>query len=440
MTIVGILVGIIILSIIMVVHELGHFLAGRLLGFKIEQFSLFMGPVLFEREKNGIRYNIKAIPIGASVSFAGEYTEIEGKDEPAYDPDDPGLFYNRPRWRRAVVVFMGPFINIVTAFLAFLILFASFGAVVPRMSRIEPGTLVAESGEIAVGDEIVRLNGHRVETGLDLSMASMLEGEPDRWTVRVRKPSGETHDVIMDAKEGPPQVMIGMTYLQEGDRYVVQSVLPESNNGRPVLREGDVLLSVNGVPFDQSEKVSAIIAASEGTPLAIEVLRHDVPQTVETVPLAIRQPMPLGITLTGSRAFSDALTQALRYPKSIIRSTFNGLSLIFNGRLRAKDGLAGPIGIVSMVSSTVKQSRSVGEAIEYVLMLFGLISVAVGFTNLLPIPPFDGSHLVFTGIEAVRRKPLSQRFREITGMIGFAVFILFFILVIYLDMSRLFGF
>ena len=144
MTIVGILVGILILSLIMVLHESGHYFVGKALGFKIEEFSIFMGPVLFEREKNGIKYNIKAKPIGASVRFAGEEESEEEGAAPKYESDDPGLFFNRPKWRRAVVVFMGPFINFLTALLAFLLLFNLTGAVIPQISAVENNTVVAE--------------------------------------------------------------------------------------------------------------------------------------------------------------------------------------------------------------------------------------------------------------------------------------------------------
>ena len=91
----GILVGLLILSIMMFVHELGHYLTGRRLGFNIEEFSIFMGPVLFSWERNHIRYSLKLLPIGASVRFSGEYPE------PGEHSSDPGDFYNRPKWARA---------------------------------------------------------------------------------------------------------------------------------------------------------------------------------------------------------------------------------------------------------------------------------------------------------------------------------------------------
>ena len=154
MTILGILAGVLILGLIMVIHELGHFLAGLLFGFKIDQFSIFMGPVLFERERNGIRYNIKSIPLGASVSFAGESSEIEGQEgEHDYDADDPDLFENKPKWQRAIVIAMGPVLNFVTALIVFSLLFTATGAVVPVIGRVEPQSLIAET---AIEKEIGR--------------------------------------------------------------------------------------------------------------------------------------------------------------------------------------------------------------------------------------------------------------------------------------------
>ena len=97
----GIVVGLLILSIMMIVHELGHFVTGRRLGFKIEEFSIFMGPVLFSWTRKDIKYSIKLLPIGASVRFAGEYTE-DGTE-----PGAPGHFFNRPKWARAIVISTG---------------------------------------------------------------------------------------------------------------------------------------------------------------------------------------------------------------------------------------------------------------------------------------------------------------------------------------------
>lgn len=440
MTLLGILVGILVLSLIMVLHESGHYFVGKALGFEIEEFSIFMGPVLFEWEKNGIKYNIKAVPIGASVRFAGEEETEEGELEAKYEPDDPGLFYNRPKWRRAIVVFMGPFINFVTALLAFLILFNLAGAVIPQVSTVEENTLLAESAEIEPGDEIISINGYRVRSGLDASMAEVSGKPGSGWEI-----------VYTDADTGskkqtylPPQKVeraaIGISYIEENGRFVLQYVDPASNSGEPVLKVNDEIIAIEGVPFSDHERIANLIENSVGIPLTIEIIRDDERMRVQSVASVITSDMPLGLYLTQSHEFKDTLSQTFIYPWSIIRSNVAGIGMIFSGQLGLRDSLAGPIGIVSIVSETVRQSTTFRQVIEYVLMLFGLISVAVGFFNLLPIPPLDGGHLLFTAIEGIKGKPLSDRFRHVATSIGLVIFLALFVLVIYLDASRLLGF
>ena len=440
MTLVGILVGILILSLIMVLHESGHYFVGKALGFKIEEFSIFMGPVLFEREKNGIKYNIKAIPIGASVRFAGDEESEEEGVAPKYESDDPGLFFNRPKWRRAVVVFMGPFINFLTALLAFLLLFNLTGAVIPQISAVEDNTVVAESGEIGVGDEIVSINGYRVRSGLDASMAQLTGDPAAGWEITYIDAESGTRRETKLSPQTIEQTAIGINYLDDNGKFIIQYVAPDSNNGNPVLLPGDEILAIEGIPFSDHDRIGNVISSSVGTPLIIEVIRDGERVRLESAPSIITSAMPLGLYLTQTHKFSDTVQQSLAYPWSIIRSNIAGIGMIFSGQLELRDSLAGPIGIVSIVSETVQQSTTFRQVIEYVLMLFGLISVAVGFFNLLPIPPLDGGHLLFTAIEGIRRKPLSEGFKRVVTSIGLVIFLALFVLVIYLDASRLLGF
>lgn len=439
MTILGILAGVLILGLIMVIHELGHFLAGRLLKFKITQFSIFMGPVLFEREKNGIRYNIKLFPIGASVSFAGEESEIEGEEaDPDFDPDDPTLFSNKPRWQRAIVIAMGPLLNFVTAFLVFCILFTAQGTVTPVIGREDPGTLIEES-DIGVGDRILALNGTRVYTPLDISIAEMVRGNDEPWTISYRKPSGERKETTIHPKKTEPRPMLGIVYAEENGRYIIQEVNQAADQGVDGFQKGDAVLSIEGVPFSEGERITKLIGESEGKTLTAEIERGRVPMTISVKPIMLEVDMPLGLVMTLTRDAKDVLSQGFHYPISVLRSTFRALGMVVAGKIAVRDSLAGPIAIVSMATDTVKQGRSFGEIIANLATLLGLLSVAVGFTNILPIPPLDGNHLLLLGVEAIRRKPLSTKFKSVTGMIGLIFFLLVGLVVVGLDLMRLFG-
>ena len=305
---------------------------------------------------------------------------------------------------------------------------------------MEENTVLAQSSEIGVGDEVFSINGYRVRSAMDVSMAQAIALPGAGWDiVYIEAENGNRTEVHLEPQK-IEQTVIGITYIDDNGHFIIQYVAPNSNNSNPVLLVGDEIIAIEGIAFSDSEQISKLIASSVGTPLTIEIIRNGERMRVQSAPSVIISDMPLGLYLTESHNFGDILNQTLAYPWSIIRSNVAGVGMIFSGQLSLRESLAGPIGIVSMVSETVQQSTSFRQAIEYVLMLFGLLSVAVGFFNLLPIPPLDGGHLLFAAIEGIKRKPLSDRFKQVVTTVGLVLFLALFVLVIYLDASKLLGF
>ena len=438
MTVIGIVAGILLLSLIMILHELGHYLVAKRLGFKIEQFSLFMGPVLFERVRNGVRFNIKAFPIGASVSFAGQEEALEGQTKGAYDRSDPGLFPNRPRWARALVIAAGPLVNFLSALVGFAILFLAVGVAVPRQAAVEPDSHAARAG-IEAGDTIYALDGSRVRTQFDLSMVDMTRDADKPLSVEyIDQTDGVRKTAVFQPEIIDTRYMLGISYLEEGDRYTISSVDPRSNNGEPVLFPNDQIVSIAGVPFGDDAAIRTLLTESEGRSLDLEIVRGGDTMTVSMTPVNMDVYRPSGVVMQYSHAFGDALAQALHTPWSIVKSSVNALSMMFSGQLSAGDNLTGPIGIVNMVGQVVTdQSQDIGLRLSQLLLLFGLISVAVGFTNLLPIPPLDGNHLVILGVEGVLRRNLPEKLKNAISYIGFLLIIGLAVFVVYLDVARL---
>ncbi|HHT44243.1 MAG TPA: RIP metalloprotease RseP [Fastidiosipila sp.] len=440
MTILGIVVGILLLSLIMILHELGHYLVGKRLGFKIEQFSLFMGPVLFERVRNGVRFNIKAFPIGASVSFAGMDEAIEGQTTTETSRTDPGLFYNRPRWMRALVIAAGPVVNFLSAILVFAIMFMAMGVAVPTQGEIDPASHAAMAG-IEPGDTLYSIDGKRIRTQFDLSMVDLMRDDKAPVTVEyIDRTDNLKKSAVFTPEIIDTRYMLGISYVEEGGRFMLTNVDPRSNDGNPVLRPGDQIVAIDGVPFSRDESISDLLNQSGGKTLAVDIVRDGKEEQVEMATVQMDVYRPLGVSMTLSRSFGDAIMQGLHTPWSIVKSSVGALSMMFSGQLSARDNLTGPIGIVNMVGDVVKnESVDIGVRLGQLAMLFGLISVAVGFTNLLPIPPLDGNHLVILGVEGVLRKNLPERLKTAISYIGFALIIGLAVFVIYLDVSRLIG-
>ncbi len=348
----GILIGIIILSLIMIIHESGHFIAGRLLGFRIKSFNIFMGPKLFSRRgKDGIEYTWRLLPIGASVAFHGEADEEEERanvDGEVIAEDDPGLFYRRPRWARAIVIAMGPMVNFISAFIATAIIVVCYGVTTTQVAELVPGSR-AEQAQIEVGDQVLSYNGYKLNTILDLSTAKMIS-DPSSADLKIEKSNGDIVDLHFDNLSG------------------------------------------------------------------------------ET---------PLGISFAQDKSFGTVIHESFYYPLSIVRSTIHGLAMMIRGEIAAKDGLAGPIGIVNLVDQSVEAGGGFAIVMYRLLMIFVLLSTAIGFTNLLPIPPLDGHLLSVILIEAIIRRDLPPKFKQAVVLAGFVLMIALAAYVIYLDVTRL---
>ncbi|HEY5466812.1 MAG TPA: site-2 protease family protein [Clostridia bacterium] len=466
----GILVGILLLSIIMILHELGHFTTGLLLGFKVEEFSLFMGPVLYSREKNGIRYTLRLLPIGASCRFAGEEendpeavvvpasTTDAGAVVPAIpanaDADilhlpenaetgkrirpERARFYDRPRRMRFVVLSAGAGMNYLSGVLAFFILFAWFGFATTTVAAVGKGSQ-ADTAGLLPGERILSVNGSSIVTQLDFAAQVLFlsADQPVALTVKSAETGVQREVSLVPVKQSAYR--LGITIDLSTDKPVITAVDPTSNNGSPVLKTGDVLQSVNGVLYTDQTAFAAAVNGSAGAEVTVRVLRDGQPVDLLMKPVLMEYYNGQGIQFLGGRGVARSALEAVRYSWSIVRFTVKGLSMMIAGKISAKDSLSGPIGIVSMVGSVVEEARPLLDKIYGVISLFGLISVGLAFSSLLPIPPLDGNHLLLTGIEAIRRKRLSTRIQTAISVAGFTILIGLSILMVVFDVMRLTG-
>lgn len=429
----GIVIGLLILSSMMIVHELGHYLTGRRLGFKIEEFSLFMGPVLFSWERKGIKYSLKALPIGASVRFAGEFLE-QGQES-----SDPGHFFNRPKWARSIVIATGPALNLLTGVLAFLIMFSSFGYTIPVISQVQADTLAASAG-LEPGDRLVRANNRPVRTTLDYSGVDMFTAYDQEIELEVIGADGKARSVVLQPR-WQDNYRLGVTIRVEPGQpgAVIEAVEPDSNRGQPVLQPGDVLLAAAGIPFEDSEGFRAAVAAAADNPLELTIIRNGAEQTVSMISSRYRDPVPRGIMFEAETAFLPAIGQSFQWSWSIVKVTVRSIGMMFSGALRPQDTLSGPVGVVTMIGDVVSQDQPLSEKIYQLLWMFALISVSLGFMNLLPIPPLDGNHLVLIAVEAVRGRRLSAKIQNLIGIIGIGMIIALALIALMFDIMRLTG-
>ncbi len=430
----GILAGVLLLSVIMILHEWGHFVSGRKLGFKVEEFSLFMGPRLWSREIKGVRYSLKLFPIGASCRFAGEEEDEEITDSAAdlIEAASGARFFDRPRWARSIVLVAGAAMNYLSGVLVFLILFVWFGFATNTVALVGAGSQ-AEAAGVRAGDRIVAVDGARVATQLDfVAHVMFLPGDRAVTLGIVSTDDNSRRDVVLTPMR-TTTYRLGVTVDLSGAQPVITAVDAESNNGNPVLRPGDVLLAVNDVPYADVDAFAAELADSRGASVAVRIERGQQETVVDMHPVLMELYNPQGIQ------FGRAFSEAFRYSWSIVRFTVKGITMMIAGQLSARENLSGPIGIVSMVGDMVTTKQPFVDKVYSLMSMFGLISVNLAFMNLLPIPPLDGNHLLLTGIEAVRGKRLSPRVQTAISLVGFALLIGLAILAVVFDVMRLAG-
>ncbi|HZJ69105.1 MAG TPA: RIP metalloprotease RseP, partial [Candidatus Eisenbacteria bacterium] len=380
-------------------------------------------------------YSFKLLPIGASVQFAGEYSDEEAEDV-KYDQNDPTLFFNRPRWARAIVVACGPLANFVTAFLAFVIMFTAFGVIVPKLDQPPSDSLAYEAG-VEAGDKLLEINDQKIRTAADYSMIQAFLDPEETINLTIESKTGqEKHFSLQPRTEEKYRLGISQGISAENNNVVIE-VDPNSNQAEPVLEVGDKILSINGVPFSDQESIAKEISQAESQKLSLTVLRDGEAIELSMVTTLYNDPVSHGLFFTESKSFGDILYQSVHYPWSIVKSTIKGLGMVFTGESKFSESVTGPVGIVKMFGDVVSDSPNIGLMVYQLLFYFSLISVAIGFTNLLPIPPLDGHHLLILAIEGIRRKDLPDKFKHVLTAVGLILILLLAIFVIYFDIRKI---
>lgn len=409
------------LSIIVAVHEYGHYIVGRWSGIHADVFSIGFGPVLVSRrDRRGTLWQIAALPLGGYVKFAGDADAASGKDGAAMEamPEEARrhTMHGAPLWARSATVAAGPVFNFIFA----IVVFAGF-MMVRGVAQEDPvvGAMHPAPAEVVQqlqpGDVILQVAGIEVA------------GLSDYYSAVAQ---------IAPAASVPHLVERGGTRLQIDGPFpqppVVGSVSPQSAARDAGLRAGDVILRADDMPVHAFGQLRDITAASEGRPIALDVWRNGEVFSVDLSPRSTDLPLPGGgfetrwlIGLTSGTIFEhatrtpgpvEALGMASEQTWLVIRTSLEGLFYMITGAISTCN-IAGPIGIAE--TSAAMASDGLGDFIWFIAVL----SVAVGLLNLFPIPILDGGHLVFHAWEAVTGKPPSDRALRVLMAIGLAMLV-----------------
>ncbi len=428
----SILAFIVVLGVLIVIHEAGHFLAARAVGAPVEVFSVGFGKRLWGFSWRGTDYRLSLIPFGGYVRVVGlgpDESDVVG----ATEGTEPVLL---PRFKRALVLVAGPLTNIVAAVL-FLALAFMVGVEVPRY-RTEPAVVgwldpdsPAERAGIRRGDLILALDGDPVSSWRDL------EGS-------VSTAGGRTVDVLLERDD--QQLHLTMT-PESVSRYgfgysglvpplpaEVVRLVPGAPAERAGVRAGDRVVAVNGDPVDQFWDLIRLLAPLPGREVVLTVERAGETIDLEVTTQDQGGEGKVGIVIifpTEAQRLGPVAAIAAGFDESVhmTRETFRVLGKLLTRKVSIRQ-VSGPIDIARISGEAAK------SGLHTLVWLMGLISLQLGIFNLLPIPVLDGGHLTILAFESLRRRDLPIRVKERVLEVGFYLLLLLMVVVLFNDIAK----
>jgi regulator of sigma E protease len=434
---------IILLGVLIFVHELGHFLFAKLVNVKVLKFSLGFGPRILGKKYGETEYLLSAVPLGGYVKMLGEEQGDEITDE-----ERARAFNFQSVWKRILIVLSGPVFNILFAACVFsLIAVAGVPVPNPDIGKVAEGSPASKAG-LMTGDRVMAINGAPLRGWDEIEAAiSKNQGRALLFTIkrgeqlaelRVNPEKKPEKDIFGEQKE---IWHVGISPLLYPDVGEVTKGSPAEKAG---IQKGDRILEIEGSPLRTWQDMTSLIHENPGKPMRFRIERGDRFLDLTITPEKSTLTGPGGekkeIGLIGVRPlgndfikrFGPAEAVGFGIMKTWDISVLTVVSLVkLIQRIIPAETIGGPILIFQMAG----QQASHGLLSFFTFM--AVISINLGILNFLPIPILDGGHILFLGIEAVRRKPLSERVMMIAQKVGLAILITLMVFAFYNDIMRI---
>ncbi len=473
----------IVLGVLIFVHELGHFMAARSVGIRVDRFSIGLGPRVWGFRRGDTEYVLSAIPLGGYVKMGGmddqvmerieggEVTPQEGQEgAPGGGGGDAGAvpsspdqgeaapathrlrdsdFDSKPVWARAWVISAGVIMNMLFAFLAYTAVAAGWGSAeadTTRLGQVVEGFLPEETRaltEIPEGVHFTRI-GDRPVAHWGQVREAILEAPEGPVTFQWDNPQGELTVPLPAEVEDRRRILMGLRYWVEPELIFVEPGAPAHRAG---VRSGDVVVAVAGDRVHLWSQVQDRIRARPGQETEIVVARNGEELTFTVTPSTVEGITPDGEPQTigqiGVQAQNPPITYTRVAPLEAVQVGWNetvfvtGFILNFLGDLVTGQVSARNLG--SIVTIGEASGQAAAEGLPVFLSFMALFSINLAILNLLPIPILDGGHLVFLAIEGIRGRPVSAEQRMRWSQVGFFILLGIMALALGNDFLRLFG-
>lgn len=429
------------LFILVTIHELGHFLAAKFFGMRVDQFSIGFPPRIFGFKKGETEYVIGATPLGGYVKIAGMIDETMDTDfvEEEVKPDE---FRSRPVWQRMIVITAGVIFNALLAILIYTGVAWQYGESAIPISEIEsiyvPEESVAAQIGLQTGDQIIGINGKEVEYFEDLLNPNSITERELSFMVRrdgeILNLPTPVNFLDMIGKEG----FIDITNIYPS---VISDIVEGSPAQEAGLQGGDQIVAVNGEPIGYWVQLVQMIQSAD-EPLHLEVNRDgetlyfDVQPDDESGTIGIYPPRGDEIFSIEQKNYN--LTSAFIVGVNKSNDTFfgiiQGLGKMFSGDISIRDNLGGPVAIATVTKEATDRGGWIGF-----WNITAFLSITLAIMNMLPIPALDGGHFMFLVYEGITRREPSAKVRMGLQQLGFILLIGLFILITFNDILRTFG-
>ncbi|HKK66749.1 MAG TPA: RIP metalloprotease RseP [Bacteroidales bacterium] len=421
------------LSLLVFVHELGHYLAARAFGIKVDKFFIFFDwpGKIYSKKVKGTEYGIGMLPIGGYVKIAGMIDESMDKEQ-MKKPPQPWEFRSKPAWQRLIVMIAGVVMNVIIGILIFTFSHLNYSEQYVDVTQIEEGIYPYEYARdigLRTGDKIVSIDGEKVKRMSDVLSTRLYLGE--QITVKrngnaLTIPLPDTlYRHMMDAE---------MPFLSYENFPVEIKAVTE---GKPAEKAGlhstDNILAVNGHDIQSLGEFREMLFQNKSDTVRMTIRRLGNRMELQ---MPVDSTGMIGIELdideypTTDYTFFSAMKYGWRDAFESVSANAKGIGKVFSGQEKASESLQGPIGIAKIFGGTWNWARF--------WMLTGMISMVLAFVNILPIPALDGGHVLFTLIEMVTGRKLPDKFMEIVQLIGLVIVMGLMIFVIGNDIINLF--
>jgi regulator of sigma E protease len=445
---INLLAFIVAISVLVAVHEFGHYIVGRMAGMKVLRFSIGFGKPLWMKVagRDRTEYCISAIPLGGYVKFLDER-------EGPVEPEDQGRAFNhRPVSSRILVLLAGPFFNFLFAFLAYWILFINgVPTMKPAVGEVTPGTYADVAG-LEFGDRILSV-GERAATDWETALVSMLDDMLADGRVRVELESedGRVRETTIEIGEDvsrltePGTLFEGLGFLPWQPPAVVGDVSEDGAADLGGIRTGDRITAIDGEKIDTFSDLQQIVMARPDQRVIVELVRDGEAMSREVTIGSREQDGEvtglLGVGISQSSAdywyvrkydpFA-ALGQSVAKTVTSTGFTIRMLARMVTGDVSIKN-ISGPINIAQYAGS------SAAAGLNAFLNFLALVSISLGVLNLLPIPILDGGQIVYQSIEGVKGSPLSEKAQILGQKVGIIALLLLMSFAFYNDIARIVG-